>query len=117
MISLVKYMKSLLAVLVAIVASVSLMSESASAENSVERQRFSLAISGGASKGAYEAGLNWALLKLARASEDLYALNGGQVRPLELVSIAGASAGGVFNTYRLDLVFPSRVRGWDCKPN
>ncbi|RLA10672.1 MAG: hypothetical protein DRQ59_11405, partial [Gammaproteobacteria bacterium] len=60
-----------------------------------EHQRFSLAISGGASKGAYEAGLNWALLKLARESENLQTVGGGRIRPLELASIAGASAGGV----------------------
>jgi len=90
-----KYRKSLLAVMIAVVASVNLMSESASAENPVEGQRFSLAISGGASKGAYEAGLNWALIKLARESENLQTLNGGQIQPLELASVAGASAGGV----------------------
>ena len=33
------------------------------------KQRFSMAISGGASKGAYEAGLNWAALKLVRETE------------------------------------------------
>ena len=90
-----KHLKRLLLVMVAGVASVSLMFENASATDPVEPQRFSLAISGGASKGAYEAGLNWALLKLARASEDLHTLAGGQIRPLELVSVAGASAGGV----------------------
>lgn len=58
-------------------------------------QRFSLAISGGASKGAYEAGLNWAALKIIRATENVTTLSGGQLRPATLVSAAGASAGGV----------------------
>lgn len=58
-------------------------------------QRFSIAISGGASKGAYEAGLNWALLKLVREGENLSTLTGGRIRPSELASVAGASAGGV----------------------
>jgi hypothetical protein len=58
-------------------------------------QRFSMAISGGASKGAYEAGLNWAALKVVRETEDISTLSGGRIRPLELVSVAGASAGGV----------------------
>ncbi|MGB5603844.1 MAG: hypothetical protein WBO14_15560, partial [Gammaproteobacteria bacterium] len=30
------------------------------------QRRFSIAISGGASKGAYEAGLNWGLLKMTQ---------------------------------------------------
>jgi len=59
------------------------------------KKRFSMAISGGASKGAYQAGLNWAALKLVRETEDVSGLSGGQLRPLELVSAAGASAGGV----------------------
>ena len=59
------------------------------------KQRFSMAISGGASKGAYEAGLNWAALKLVRETEDVSTLSGGELRSLDLVSVAGASAGGV----------------------
>jgi predicted acylesterase/phospholipase RssA len=79
----------------AVVIGIGLLPGNLSAQEPAERQRFSLAISGGASKGAYEAGLNWALLKMARESEDLHTLSGGRIRPLELASIAGASAGGV----------------------
>ena len=63
----------------AVVIGASLLPGNLSARESSDRQRFSLAISGGASKGAYEAGLNWALLKLARASENLDTIIGGQM--------------------------------------
>ena len=59
-------------------------------------QRISLAISGGASKGAYEAGLIWGIIRvirLAEKSED-WSL-GGEPRPIEIASFAGASAGGI----------------------
>ena len=82
-------------ILVAIAIGVNLMSGIVSAEEPTKRQRVSIAISGGASKGAYEAGLNWAILKLVRESEDLHTLSGGRIRPLELTSVAGASAGGI----------------------
>ena len=72
-----------------------LLSGNLSAREPIEYQRFSIAISGGASKGAYEAGLNWAILKLIRESENLPTLGGGQIRPLQIASITGASAGGV----------------------
>jgi len=72
-----------------------LLSGNLSAREPVEYQRFSIAISGGASKGAYEAGLNWTILKLIRESENLHTLGGGQIRPLQIASITGASAGGV----------------------
>ena len=58
--------------------------------------RFSLAISGGASKGAYEAGLIWGLIEVLRQVQD--AENGsvgGEPRPIEIASIAGTSAGGI----------------------
>jgi predicted acylesterase/phospholipase RssA len=72
-----------------------LLSGNLGAGEPVEYQRFSIAISGGASKGAYEAGLNWAILKLIRESEKLHTLGGGQIRPLQIASITGASAGGI----------------------
>ena len=65
------------------------------AETDGAHQRFSIAISGGASKGAYEAGLNWAILKLLEKGEHLETLAGGRFRPFEAASAAGASAGGV----------------------
>lgn len=58
-------------------------------------QRMSLAISGGASKGAYEAGFNWGALKLLRNFSDTDLILGGQFRPFEAASFAGASAGGI----------------------
>jgi len=36
-----------------------------------QQRRFAIAISGGASKGAYEAGLNWGLLKLMQDIEKI----------------------------------------------
>jgi len=81
-------------ILIAIVIVIHLMSGIVSAEEPTERQRVSIAISGGASK-AYEAGLNWAILKLVRESEELHTLSGGQIRPLELASVAGAGCAGV----------------------
>ena len=55
-----------------------------------EKFDFSLVIAGGVSLGAYEAGYNWALIKLARKvkSKDM-------VLDPELSSIAGASAGSL----------------------
>ena len=46
-----------------------------------QHKPFSMAISGGASKGAYEAGLNWGLLKILRDEE---LTPGGQGRVWEL---------------------------------
>lgn len=60
-----------------------------------EKQRFGVAISGGASKGAYEAGFNWALIQLFRSSSDKRSPIGGLYLPVELSSVAGASAGGI----------------------
>lgn len=58
-------------------------------------QRISLAISGGASKGAYEAGLNWGALKIMRNSSGDDPVLGGKFRPFEMTGVAGASAGGI----------------------
>ena len=72
-----------------------------------QNQRLSIAISGGASKGSYEAGLNWAVVKLVRKSADFGALTGGATRPMEVASVAGASAGGV-NTILTGLAWCAR---------
>jgi predicted acylesterase/phospholipase RssA len=66
----------------------------------VTKQRVSFSISGGASKGAYEAGLNWAILRIMRfetETEAEYAdkVLKGKYRPFEAVSMTGASAGGI----------------------
>lgn len=58
--------------------------------------RFALAISGGASMGAYEAGLIWGLIEALRQLEDTAASPlGGEPRPIEIAGIAGTSAGGI----------------------
>ncbi len=85
----------------------SLLGGNLSAGESAEYQRLSIAISGGASKGAYEAGLNWAILKLIGETGNLQSLGGGQIRPFELASVAGASAGGI-NSILSGLIWCSR---------
>jgi hypothetical protein len=58
--------------------------------------RISLAISGGASKGAYEAGLTWGVIEVLRQKQNApYWPIGGLPRPVEISSIAGTSAGGI----------------------
>ncbi|MDX2486386.1 MAG: patatin-like phospholipase family protein [Gammaproteobacteria bacterium] len=69
--------------------------------------RVSIAISGGASKGAYEAGLNWSAIKMVREGPGLVTLTGGQFFPIEMASITGASAGGI-NTLLSGLSWCSR---------
>ncbi|WP_455207244.1 patatin-like phospholipase family protein [Kaarinaea lacus] len=58
-------------------------------------QRVSIAISGGASKGAYEAGLNWAIVHILRYETENDTALKGKFRPFEAASMAGASAGGI----------------------
>jgi len=78
-----------------------------SAASYTSPQRFSFAISGGASLGAYEAGLNWALIKIIKGLEkDLPALQ-GSYRPSEISSVAGASAGGI-NTLLSGMAYCSK---------
>ena len=57
--------------------------------------RISIAISGGASKGAYEAGLNWGLLKFMQNIDTLKPVTGGEYRKIYPSSFTGASAGGI----------------------
>ena len=59
------------------------------------QRRFSIAISGGASKGAYEAGLNWGLLKMMQRVEMIDQGMIGEARRMEAASFSGASAGGI----------------------
>ena len=93
--------------LMAVLIGLGLLNGNAFAELDNKNQRLSIAISGGASKGAYEAGLNWAALKLVRGMEKLSTLSGGAPRPMEVVSVAGASAGGV-NTILSGLAWCAR---------
>lgn len=58
-------------------------------------RRIAFAISGGASKGAYEAGLNWALVRAFSQADTFAAVLGGRHRTYEAASFAGASAGGI----------------------
>ena len=60
-----------------------------------QQRRFSMAISGGASKGAYEAGLNWGLMKLLKNAGSIDNSLIGHARDLEAASFSGASAGGI----------------------
>ena len=70
-------------------------------------KRYSLAISGGASMGAYEAGLNWGILHFLRRYGQTDPVLGGDNRPLTLTSVAGASAGGI-NSIHSGLVWCAR---------
>ncbi len=58
-------------------------------------QRFSIAVSGGASRGAYEAGLNWAILQAGQLVSGKDHILGGTYRDIDVASVAGASAGGI----------------------
>jgi len=58
-------------------------------------RRFAFAISGGASLGAYEAGINWGGLVLLQQYPQRQAVVGGKIRPLVPASFAGASAGSI----------------------
>jgi predicted acylesterase/phospholipase RssA len=55
-----------------------------------DRQPYALTISGGVSLGAYEAGLNWVLLKALRIEQEA-----GRTPVPELVGVTGASAGSI----------------------
>jgi hypothetical protein len=66
------------------------------ADREPTRQRMAVAIRGGASMGAYEAGFNWTGLKLMRTTGQVDEWSmGGKPYEIELVSLAGASAGGI----------------------
>ena len=91
----------------AIIMGLSLLTGNSEAGSETEHARVSIAISGGASKGAYEAGLNWSAIKILREAPDLVTLTGGQSFPIEMVSITGASAGGI-NTLLSGLSWCSR---------
>ena len=58
-------------------------------------RRFSIAISGGASKGAYEAGLNWGLLKMLRNIDKIDPSLIGKSHKIDAASFTGASAGAI----------------------
>lgn len=70
------------------------------------QRRFSIAISGGASKGAYEAGLNWGLLKILHDIDKIEDSLIGRSHDLAVASFTGASAGGI-NTLLSGLVWCS----------
>ncbi len=71
-----------------------------------QQRRFSMAISGGASKGAYEAGLNWGLLKILQDIDKVGDSLIGKSHDLAAASFSGASAGGI-NTLLSGLVWCS----------
>jgi predicted acylesterase/phospholipase RssA len=94
--------------LMAVAMGASLLAGSAAGQDQKTPQRFSIAVSGGSSKGAYEAGVNWAALKLVREIARLVTLTGGPIRPMEMASVTGASAGGV-NTLLTGLTWCART--------
>ena len=55
-----------------------------------DRQPYALTISGGVSLGAYEAGLNWVILKALRVEKEA-----GRTPTPELIGVTGASAGSI----------------------
>jgi len=70
--------------------------------------RYSISIRGGASKGAYEAGLNWSLLKVLREMSDSQEFLNQRSYRVKLESITGASAGGI-NTLLSGMTWCSRA--------
>ncbi|MCW8852234.1 MAG: hypothetical protein OQK44_06165, partial [Gammaproteobacteria bacterium] len=88
-------MKYMLNIFVCIILSSGPLSGHSEASTKNQHSPFSIAISGGASKGAYEAGLNWSAIKILGETNSFRNMTGGQFFPLEAVSITGASAGGI----------------------
>ncbi len=86
-----------------------LFSNYAIAQSEPEKQhrRFSIAISGGASMGAYEAGLNWGLLKILKDFSKIDPELTGRTHDFNAVSFTGASAGSI-NTVLSALTWCSR---------
>ena len=82
-------------IFVSLFLSVGLLTGNTEASTKNRHSPFSIAISGGASKGAYEAGLNWSAIKIIGEAKHLGNLAGGQFFLPEAVSITGASAGGI----------------------
>lgn len=76
------------------VGSAAMAAENATSEPQHAR-RFAFAISGGASLGAYEAGINWGGLTLLQQYPKTQSVVGGKIRPLAPASFAGASAGSI----------------------
>lgn len=89
------YMKIKSTVLFSLILCLGLLSGNIEASTKNQHSRFSIAISGGASKGAYEAGLNWSAIKILGEAKLIRNLAGGQFFTPEVVSITGASAGGI----------------------
>ncbi len=88
-------MKVKLTVFISLILCLGLLSSNIEASTKNQNSRFSIAISGGASKGAYEAGLNWSAIKILGEAQNLSTLAGGEFFPFEAVSFTGASAGGI----------------------
>ncbi len=94
-------------IVAAIILGLGLLTGNSEADSETRHSPVSIAISGGASKGAYEAGLNWSAIKIIRDAPDFETLKGGQLLPIEMASITGASAGGI-NTLLSGLSWCSR---------
>ncbi len=94
-------------VLLCLLTTLSLFSSFVTLSSATEQQRrISIAISGGASKGAYEAGLNWGLLKILRNIDRVDSSLAGQSHKFDAASFSGASAGGI-NTLLSSLIWCS----------
>ena len=95
--------------LTCLLATLLLFGSCATVQSAEEQQarRFSIAISGGASKGAYEAGLNWGLLKIFRDINKIDPTLIGQTHDVNAASFSGASAGAL-NTLLSGLTWCSR---------
>ena len=81
-----------------------------------EPRPVAFAISGGASKGAYEAGINWAVVAALRDVTTNDPVLQGEFRQFELASVAGASAGGI-NSLITGLTWCSRPEADGGVPN
>jgi predicted acylesterase/phospholipase RssA len=73
---------------------ISLAALAAPPRDATRRNPYALTISGGVSLGAYEAGINWALLRYLKTTKAATLSNPDNLYP-ELVAVTGASAGSI----------------------
>lgn len=66
-----------------------------SAPSATSSGNYALTISGGISLGAYEAGFNWALIRLLKAQREGAVSRDPSLQPTSLVAVTGASAGNI----------------------
>lgn len=83
-----------LSCLIAVTGAHAPVSLSAPADDAARRNPYALTISGGVSLGAYEAGVNWALLRYLKSTRAVMRSQTNNLYP-DLVAITGASAGSI----------------------